>query len=159
MLWWTATKDSPQASSSSWRSSRLRDHVVIASRVKGPFLEFGHTCSWRLGLNIMVEISVLKRPASEAVITQRKFFKKTARGKVIKGTLKLLNPLYQDFWSFFVQFFANDIFGMMYHVVFKAAGNVNQRLQVRFLWLGSWDIPRFWTVILFCLTQMFSCPK
>ena len=162
MLWWTATKDSPQASSSSWRSSRLRDHVVIASRDKGPFLGFGlaelaNFLATRT--HIMVEISVLKRPASEAVITQRKFFKKTARGKVIKGTLKLLNPLYQDFWSFFVQFFANDIFGMMYHVVFKAAGNVNQRLQVRFLRLGSWDIPRFWTVILFCRTQMFSCPK
>ncbi|PPQ74156.1 hypothetical protein CVT24_012874 [Panaeolus cyanescens] len=32
----------------------------------------------------MVEITVLKRPRSEAVETQRKFFKKTARGKVIK---------------------------------------------------------------------------
>ncbi|KAH9476796.1 Exosome complex exonuclease dis3 [Psilocybe cubensis] len=32
----------------------------------------------------MVEIKVLKRPRSEAVVTQRKFFKKTARGKVIK---------------------------------------------------------------------------
>jgi exosome complex exonuclease DIS3/RRP44 len=31
-----------------------------------------------------VEIRVLKRPKSEAVITQRKFFKKTAKGKVIK---------------------------------------------------------------------------
>ena len=35
----------------------------------------------------MVEIKVLKRPRSEAVITQRKFFKKTAKGKVIKGAL------------------------------------------------------------------------
>ncbi|RXW25770.1 hypothetical protein EST38_g55 [Candolleomyces aberdarensis] len=32
----------------------------------------------------MVEITIRKRPRSEAVITQRKFFKKTARGKVIK---------------------------------------------------------------------------
>ncbi|KAF7980217.1 hypothetical protein HWV62_39325 [Athelia sp. TMB] len=32
----------------------------------------------------MVEISIRKRPRSEAVVTQRKFFKKTARGKVIK---------------------------------------------------------------------------
>ncbi|PPR00807.1 hypothetical protein CVT26_012448 [Gymnopilus dilepis] len=32
----------------------------------------------------MVEISILKRPRTEAVVTQRKFFKKTARGKVIK---------------------------------------------------------------------------
>ncbi|EGN94814.1 hypothetical protein SERLA73DRAFT_171208 [Serpula lacrymans var. lacrymans S7.3] len=32
----------------------------------------------------MPEISIRKRPHSEAVVTQRKFFKKTARGKVIK---------------------------------------------------------------------------
>ncbi|KAF6762804.1 mitotic control protein dis3 [Ephemerocybe angulata] len=32
----------------------------------------------------MVEITIRKRPRSEAVVTQRKFFKKTARGKVIK---------------------------------------------------------------------------
>uniref|UniRef100_A0A0W0FZA6 Ribosomal RNA-processing protein 44 n=1 Tax=Moniliophthora roreri TaxID=221103 RepID=A0A0W0FZA6_MONRR len=32
----------------------------------------------------MVEITIRKRPQTEAVITQRKFFKKTARGKVIK---------------------------------------------------------------------------
>lgn len=32
----------------------------------------------------MVEIKILKRPRSEAVITQRNFFKKTAKGKVIK---------------------------------------------------------------------------
>ncbi|GJE98679.1 RNB-domain-containing protein [Phanerochaete sordida] len=32
----------------------------------------------------MVEITIRKRPRTDAVITQRKFFKKTARGKVIK---------------------------------------------------------------------------
>ncbi|KAJ6519275.1 hypothetical protein C8R45DRAFT_16821, partial [Mycena sanguinolenta] len=32
----------------------------------------------------MVDITIRKRPRTEAVITQRKFFKKTARGKVIK---------------------------------------------------------------------------
>lgn len=32
----------------------------------------------------MVEITIRKRPRADAVITQRKFFKKTARGKVIK---------------------------------------------------------------------------
>ncbi|GBE86825.1 Exosome complex exonuclease dis3 [Sparassis crispa] len=32
----------------------------------------------------MVEITIRKRPHTEAVVTQRKFFKKTARGKVIK---------------------------------------------------------------------------
>ena len=81
----------------------------------------------------MVEISVLKRPASEAIITQRKFFKKTARGKVIKGVLNLLNTLYRKFKILLAQSFVNDIFGMMYHVVFMAVENVNQRLQVHFL--------------------------
>ena len=38
----------------------------------------------------MVEITIRKRPRVEAVVTQRKFFKKTARGKVIKG-LQTLN--------------------------------------------------------------------
>lgn len=33
----------------------------------------------------MVEITIRKRPRTDAVVTQRKFFKKTARGKVIKG--------------------------------------------------------------------------
>lgn len=37
----------------------------------------------------MPPISILKRPREEAVITQRMFFKKTARGKVIKGTTTL----------------------------------------------------------------------
>ncbi|KAJ3726993.1 RNB-domain-containing protein [Lentinula raphanica] len=32
----------------------------------------------------MVEITIRKRPRTEAVITERKFFKKTARGKVVK---------------------------------------------------------------------------
>ncbi|KAJ7748468.1 hypothetical protein DFH07DRAFT_829791 [Mycena maculata] len=32
----------------------------------------------------MVDITIRKRPRTEAVVTQRKFFKKTARGKVIK---------------------------------------------------------------------------
>ena len=33
----------------------------------------------------MPQITILKRPHEEAVVTQRKFFKKTSRGKVIKG--------------------------------------------------------------------------
>jgi exosome complex exonuclease DIS3/RRP44 len=33
----------------------------------------------------MVEIIIRKRQREEAVFTQRKFFKKTARGKVVKG--------------------------------------------------------------------------
>ena len=37
----------------------------------------------------MVEITIHKQPRTEAVVTQRKFFKKTARGKVIKGIYPL----------------------------------------------------------------------
>lgn len=33
----------------------------------------------------MAEIKVLKRSRTEGALTQRKFFKKTARGKVVKG--------------------------------------------------------------------------
>ena len=33
----------------------------------------------------MAEITIRKRSLEDAVITQRKFFKKTAKGKVIKG--------------------------------------------------------------------------
>jgi hypothetical protein len=32
-----------------------------------------------------VEIAIRKRQRDDAVFTQRKFFKKTARGKVVKG--------------------------------------------------------------------------
>lgn len=35
----------------------------------------------------MVEITIRKRRREDAVFTQRKFFKKTARGKVVKGAL------------------------------------------------------------------------
>ncbi|KZT00885.1 RNB-domain-containing protein [Laetiporus sulphureus 93-53] len=36
----------------------------------------------------MVEITIRKRSRTEAVVTQRKFFKKTARGKVVKAVLR-----------------------------------------------------------------------
>jgi hypothetical protein len=38
-----------------------------------------------LALTTMVEITIRKRQREDAVLTQRKFFKKTARGKVVKG--------------------------------------------------------------------------
>lgn len=41
----------------------------------------------------MVEITIRKRPREDAEITQRKFFKKTARGKVIKGAYA------SNFWT------------------------------------------------------------
>ena len=41
----------------------------------------------------MVEITIRKRPRTDAVVTQRKFFKKTARGKVIKGIRQVFKIL------------------------------------------------------------------
>ena len=40
-----------------------------------------------------VEITIRKRPREDAVITQRKFFRKTARGKVIKGLSPFPTPI------------------------------------------------------------------
>jgi len=40
------------------------------------------------------KITIRKRPQSEAVVTQRKFFKKTARGKVIKGENGVSHPVF-----------------------------------------------------------------
>ena len=37
------------------------------------------------------KITIRKRPRLEAIVTQRKFFKKTARGKVIKGDIIALH--------------------------------------------------------------------
>ena len=53
-------------------------HYVISAYLQA---ERTHSSTGRT----MVEITIRKRPRTEAVITQRKFFKKTARGKVIKG--------------------------------------------------------------------------
>jgi len=40
------------------------------------------------------KITIRKRPQSEAVVTQHKFFKKTARGKVIKGENGVSHPVF-----------------------------------------------------------------
>lgn len=39
----------------------------------------------RLPFTVMVDIKVLKRSRAESSLTQRRFFRKTARGKVVKG--------------------------------------------------------------------------
>ena len=49
----------------------------------------------------MVEISIRKQPRTEAVVTQRQFFKKTARGKVIKGSDHKLVALTVSSGSYF----------------------------------------------------------
>ena len=46
----------------------------------------------------MVQVTIRKRPIEDAVITQRKFFKKTARGKVIKGMHPAVPTWYSHRW-------------------------------------------------------------
>jgi hypothetical protein len=48
----------------------------------------------------MVEITIRKRQRDDAAFTQRKFFKKTARGKVVKGTPSLVFVRAQAFETF-----------------------------------------------------------
>lgn len=62
----------------------------------------------------MPEITILKRPREEAVITQRLFFKKTARGKVMKGAAQLsphhrLSPHAPDSAVLRERYLRNDI--------------------------------------------------
>jgi hypothetical protein len=68
----------------------------------------------------MPEITILKRPREEAVITQRMFFKKTARGKVIKGTFHLITMLH--LFKAASQYYASGTFETIYLVVLTAVG-------------------------------------
>lgn len=63
-----------------WMMNRARDMLPIGNGARS----LPRTCL--ILTSTMVEITIRKRPRAEAVVTQRKFFKKTARGKVIKGT-------------------------------------------------------------------------
>jgi hypothetical protein len=65
----------------------------------------------------MVEITIRKRPRNEAVITQRKFFKKTARGKVVKGVCNIhsIRPAW-DMNFIYVKSFAKDTYEMTLRV-------------------------------------------
>lgn len=82
----------------------------------------------------MVHITIQKRPREEAVITQRKFFKKTARGKVIKGTSRTpTNEFRVDYNRHITQFCANGILGMTSIAGSLAAGFVRTQLVRYFL--------------------------
>jgi exosome complex exonuclease DIS3/RRP44 len=82
----------------------------------------------------MPEITILKRPRDEAVITQRMFFKKTARGKVIKGTFHLITM--HHLFKAVSQFYANGTFGTIYLVVLTAVGHVMRQRRLSFRVLG-----------------------
>lgn len=75
--------------------------------------------------NTMVEITIRKRSPADAVATQRKFFKKTARGKVVKGACPF-QKLWQKhklsmFSSRLIQFSASATYAMMSPVESLAA--------------------------------------
>lgn len=80
----------------------------------------------------MEQITIRKRPRSEAVITQRKFFKKTARGKVIKGQHQLLKQLFD---LIVYQSFVNDIFGTTLLVASGTVLRVTRHSKMPSLWL------------------------
>lgn len=61
----------------------------------------------------MPRITILKRPREEAVITQRKFFKKTSRGKVIRGSRFNILPVAR---LNICQYYESAIFVMTYTV-------------------------------------------
>jgi hypothetical protein len=74
----------------------------------------------------MVEITILKRPRTEVVVTQRKFFKKTARGKVIKGMkIHELNAS-SGILMLRLQFFASGIFATMYLAEYRDVENAKR---------------------------------
>lgn len=68
---------------------------IMRSIVNERALCSNHALMWVFGsarssISPMPEITVRKRPPEEATLTHRKFFKKTVRGKVIKGKSKCL---------------------------------------------------------------------
>ena len=63
----------------------------------------------------MVDIKILKWPRVEATVTQRKFFKKTARGTVIKGMFSNPSVFASLIWlQLGFKFFASDISETMF---------------------------------------------
>lgn len=105
----------------------------------------------------MVEITIRKRPRTDAVITQRKFFKKTAKGKVIKGATQSESAQRPLFISLH-QCCGRDTFGTTSHAVSIAAENVPRSKRPNLLYLrrDPSSTPRLRTVILSCPTQMSS---
>ena len=67
---------------------------VSVSRPNKPYV----TSRRDVTLELMAEITIRKRSHTDAIQTQRKFFKKTAKGKVLKGLL-LRDPYIPCSWS------------------------------------------------------------
>ena len=72
-----------------------------------------------------VEITIRKRPREDAVITQRKFFRKTARGKVIKG-LQLFHSLYNSLVYKEKQYCVKGTYVMMSRAEYTVAENAHR---------------------------------
>lgn len=67
----------------------------------------------RSALYLMSVVTILKRPRDESVQTQRKYFRKTAKGKVVKGKLPSLESKTSASYTLGAQYFVNDISGMI----------------------------------------------
>jgi exosome complex exonuclease DIS3/RRP44 len=80
----------------------------------------------------MPKVTILKRPREESVITQRMFFKKTARGKVIKGITQSSHHESFPHVPDFAQFYAKGTFGMIYLAVLTDVGHATQQCRPSF---------------------------
>lgn len=72
----------------------------------------------------MVEITIRKRPREDAISTQRKFFRKTAKGKVLKGQLNACRPHATRALIQLSQLYGSDICATMYPAVLRAVRRV-----------------------------------
>jgi len=85
----------------------------------------------------MPEITILKRPREEAVITQRMFFKKTARGKVIKGISLSFITIPHLLIPVSTQFYVKGTFETIYLVALTVVGHVMRQPRPSFRLLGT----------------------
>jgi len=138
--------------------SCLCSNWTLVHRVKRlRSMRLSGTCRTRVSPSTMVEITIRKRPRAEAVVTQRKFFKKTARGKVIKGTHTIRG--YRSFSHTNPQCFGSDTCGMMSAVVFLAAKPVHNLRRPSYLPEDRQRVSCLRTVTMLSPIPTFSWPK
>lgn len=106
----------------------------------------------------MVEITIRKRPRTDAVATQRKFFKKTARGKVVKGACTFSRNFIQ-FKLTILQSSASGICATMWHAGSRAARHATRRLGPASPRWESQVTDCIQLAISCCLTRMSFCTR
>jgi hypothetical protein len=105
----------------------------------------------------MVEITIRKRNREDAAFTQRKFFKKTARGKVVKGTPR--SSLFVTRVPTVFQSFERDISGMMSPAGLKSVENAPLPPVHVYLSVVPSTTSSSPMAISSCQTQMYSLPR